>query len=622
MLAIFYKRSLTRLAGLCAALLFLATTNVLAAEKLPAPVSADGTTALHEAVYKKDLALVQKLLQQGAKPDARNDYGSTPMTVAAEHGDYPIMQALVSAGGNIESPNGEGQTLLMAVVRTGNVETARLLLDKGANVNTKENWGGQTALMWAAAQQQPALIKLLIAHGAEVDARSKDPGWPRWVTSEPRIKPLDTGGGYTPLLYAAREGCQACVAALLDGGANINMPDLWGQTPLLMATLNLHYDAAALLIERGADIKRWDWWGRTALYNAIDLHLMSNSSRGDLPSTDQLTALDIARMLLEQGAYVDMRLKHEPLFRGGAGDRGYTDGTADSRVVNAGATALHKAVKAGDIAAVKLLLAYKARVDIANQVYDVTPILAAAGVWRVYGIFKDAPLSGQYTTGAEAVEIMQLLLKAGANIHDRASNGQNVAHGAAKAGWNEVLQLAYDKGVDFNAKDVGGYTPRDLAVARGRVETVAFIDKLPGSAPPRVSRNVPVAKDITAQEALIATLPVGVTPEKATADEVAQAATTLAFNMPGKLEDNLTQMMVAVGVLTREGRFRSAPRFGVNNPPERFYTKVLNMASSNPDVSSKPYYSLTVQDITRLTAAAREGMNIVNGARSNAITRK
>ncbi len=476
--------------------LLLAVNVVVAAESLPYLVengnrdaalemiaqgvdvkelSVDGTTALHWAVYQKDLELVERLLALGADPNISNDYGAMPMSVASEHGEYAIMEALLNAGGDIESPNEEGQTLLMAVARVGNIDTARLLLERGADVNARESWGGQTALMWAASQQQPALVRLLIEHGADVDGRGKEHNWPRWVTSEPRNKPLDQGG-YTPLLYAAREGCESCVEALLDGGADINLTDLWGQTPLLLAMLNLHYDTAAILIDRGADIKRWDWWGRTALYSAIDLHLSTSSSHRDLPSTDNLTALDIARTLLEKGAYVDMRLKKEPPFRGG--DRGYTDGSPDSRVLNAGATALHKAVKAGDIEATKLLLEFDARVDIANMVYEVTPILAAAGVWRVYGIFRDIPISGEFTTSVEAVEIMQMLLDSGANIHDRAANGQNVAHGAAKAGWNEPLQLAFDLGVEFNARDVGGLTPRDLAVKMDHHETVAFIDEL------------------------------------------------------------------------------------------------------------------------------------------------
>lgn len=478
--------------------LLLVATNVLAIESLPDLVNAgsrtealaqidqgvdvnqrsvDGTTALHWAVYRQDLPLVDRLLSEGADPDVSNDYGATPMTVASEHGDFGIMKALVEAGGDIESPNREGQTLLMAVARTGNVDTAKLLLDKGADVNASEHWGGQSALMWASSQRQPGMVKLLLEHGANVNARSKDQDWPRWVTSEPRNKPLDYGG-YTPLLYAAREGCEACVETLLDGGADIDMPDLWGETPLMLALLNLHYDTAKVLIDRGADVRRWDWWGRTALYNAIDLHLIPGSRRGDLPSTDEADALDIARMVLDRGAYVDMRLKKEPPFRGG--DRGYTDGSPDSRVLSGGATALHKAAKAGDVEAVKLLLEYGARVDIANMVYEVTPMLTAGGVWRVYGIFREEPISGVYKTGADAVAIMRLLMDAGADIHELAANDQNVAHGAAKAGWSDAVQFAYDNGVDLTARDVGGYTPRDLAEMMGHTETVALIDSLLG----------------------------------------------------------------------------------------------------------------------------------------------
>jgi uncharacterized protein len=442
-------------------------------------LSVDGTTALHWAVYQKDLNLVERLLAQGADPDIANEYDATPMTVASEHGDYSIMKALVDAGGDIESPNTEGQTLLMAVARTGNTETTSLLLSHGANIQARENWGEQTALMWAASQNQPDMVSLLIEHGADVNSSGKDHNWPRWITSEPRNKPLEQGG-LTPLLYAAREGCEGCVEALLDGGADINFTDPDGQTPLIMALQNLHFDTANILIERGADIHRWDWYGRTALYSAVDLHLIPSSRRGDLPSNDNLSALNIARTLLENGAYVDMRLKKDPPYRSG-GDRGYTDGTPDSRVLNGGATALHNAAKSGDVEAVKLLLEFGARVDIANMVYEVTPIQAAAGVWRVYGIFMESPLAGAFTTGGEAAEIMNLLLEAGADIHARAANGQNVAHGSAKVGWNEALQFAWDQGVDFTVPDVGGYTPRDLAAMLGHDETVTFIDELLGN---------------------------------------------------------------------------------------------------------------------------------------------
>ncbi len=479
------------------ATLFLSALPVLAADSLPVLMeqgnqlavlallehgadvnerSVDGTTALHWAVHHKNAELVSRLLAAGADPNAKNDYYATPMTVASVHAEFPIMQALLRAGGDPESPNPDGQTLLMAVARTGNTDTARLLLEYGVDVNVREHWGEQTALMWAASQGQPDMVRLLVEHGAQVDARGKDNHWPRYITSEPRVKPVDPGG-YTPLLYAAREGCEGCIDALLDGGADIDLTDLWGESPLLMATLNMHWDAANLLIERGADIHRWDWWGRNALYHAIDLHLIPSSRRGDLPSTDQLTAMDIARTLLDRGINPNMRLKKEPPFRAG-GDRGYTDASPDGRVLNGGATALHKAAKAGDVEAVELLLAYDANVNASNKIYDVTPILTAAGVWRVYGIFMEYPISGEYKTAEQAATIMKLLVEAGANIHDVASNGQNVAHGAAKAGWNNALQYAWERGVDFNARDVGGMTPRDLAELMGYTETVAFIDAL------------------------------------------------------------------------------------------------------------------------------------------------
>ncbi|HWK54440.1 MAG TPA: hypothetical protein VNR18_08725 [Hyphomicrobiales bacterium] len=137
-----------------------------------------------------------------------------------------------------------------------------------------------------------------------------------------------------------------------------------------------------------------------------------------------------------------------------------------------------------------------------------------------------------------------------------------------------------------------------------------------------VDAQAQVANDVATQNAILAALPAGTTAETATADEIAQGATDLAFGMDGELEANLTQVMVSLGEMTRAGRFANAPRFGENNPPGRFYLKALNLASSNLDVSSSTYYSLTVQDIMRVTAAAREGMNFLNDAKSNAITRK
>lgn len=137
-----------------------------------------------------------------------------------------------------------------------------------------------------------------------------------------------------------------------------------------------------------------------------------------------------------------------------------------------------------------------------------------------------------------------------------------------------------------------------------------------------VSAQAQVANDTKTQNALIAALPKGVTAATATPDQIAQAAIELAFGMEGDLEANVAQVTVALGELTAAGKFPNAPRRGDKNPAGRFYTKVMNLASSNLDVSSSTYYALTVQDMTRLSAAVRRGQNFLNGASNNAITRK
>ena len=193
--------------------------------------AADGTTALIWAAYNGDAELVERLIAAGADLDVKNEFGTSALSEAAIGGYTAVIAALLARGAEPNMANPEGETPLMAVARTGNVEAAKLLLDAGADVNAIELWGQQSALMWAAAQQQPAMIKLLIARGAQVDARGAVRNWERKVISEPRPKDMNQGG-FTPLLYAAREGCIECAKELVAGGADLDLPDPHRVTPL------------------------------------------------------------------------------------------------------------------------------------------------------------------------------------------------------------------------------------------------------------------------------------------------------------------------------------------------------------------------------------------------------
>jgi ankyrin repeat protein len=450
---------------------------------------ADGATALIWAAHQGDRELVAALLARDANPELSNDYGVTALSAAAVEANAAIIGALLDAGADVDSPNAEGQTALMVVARTGRVAAARLLLERGARVDAVEGFGGQTALMWAAAQKHPAMIRLLVEHGAAVDARGTAHDWERRVTAEPRIKIMQTGG-FTPLLYAAREGCVACVEPLVAGGADVDLSDPYGMTPLVLALYNRQFDTAVELIERGADVNQWDWWGRSPLYLAIELNRIPDSRRGDLPALDDNTGLDVARLLLARGANVNMRLKHQPPLRNEPGDRGFTDGSPDVLVVSPGATALHVAAKASDDAAVALLLEHGANVEAAN-VFGITPFMAAAGVGHWYGVFREFPTIGRYKTGADAVATMKLLLAAGAQLGGRTTElsigfqrqrvaGLTAAHGAAFQGWNEVIEYLHELGEPLDAKQTSkdGATPRDVAIAEDNPETAALIDRL------------------------------------------------------------------------------------------------------------------------------------------------
>jgi ankyrin repeat protein len=231
----------------------------------------DGTRPIHWAVYRVDYDLMDALIAKKVKVDVTNEFGSTPLAEATKQGDARMVKTLLAAGSGTEGANADGQTALMIAIKNGDLPIFNMLIDAGAKVNVVEKVQDQTPLMWAAAASRnaPEMVKVLIAKDANVNARAKFNDWPGQITSEPRAQ-YHTYGGLTPLLYAARGGCYACVEALVSSGANVNMPNNEGMTPLMIALDNGHNGVAKFFLDKGANPHVWDIYGRTALYVAVD----------------------------------------------------------------------------------------------------------------------------------------------------------------------------------------------------------------------------------------------------------------------------------------------------------------------------------------------------------------
>jgi uncharacterized protein len=416
----------------------------------------DGMTALHWAVRANDAETTQLLIRAGANVKAANRYEITPLSLAATNGNPALVELLLNAGAN---PNGalpDGETVLMTAARTGNVPTLKLLLTRGADPNAKESTQGQTALMWTATENHAAAAQTLIDAGADLNARSIELNLPpfKWgvggmvSTSLPK-------GGWTVLMYAARENARETVRVLADAGADLNLTDPEGTTALIVAIINAHYDLAAMLLEKGADPNIADLTGMAALYAAVDMHtLWPLVSRPSPKVTGDLDAQTLIKQLLAYGANPNATLKRPVLGKHhDSGDASLGDG----------ATPFMRAAKAGDVIVMRLLRDGGADPTLRQKNYTTALFMAAAG--RTTEAYPTGPTT---VPGASAIGAIELCLEAGVDINAFNANGQTALHAAAARGDDATVKFLAERGAKLDTKDKRGNTPLDTALGIGR----------------------------------------------------------------------------------------------------------------------------------------------------------
>lgn len=197
-----------------------------------------GATPLTSAARQRHPDMVELLIEQGANVNLQNSDGMTPLVAAVMRDDVPSAKVLLGKGADIEKPGPEGYPPLAVAIAENKYEAAKALMDAGADVKTPAGPDKLTPLMIAAGQTSAAegavflpsstrpidIAQGLLDRGADVNAKSN--------------------AGVTALMVAAAHNNPPMIGLLLEAGANVNAKDNQGKTAQDVAEQNGNREAA------------------------------------------------------------------------------------------------------------------------------------------------------------------------------------------------------------------------------------------------------------------------------------------------------------------------------------------------------------------------------------------
>jgi len=490
--------------------------------------------AVVNAVKQGDTKTVRHYLDLGINANTRVNNQNLLHFAASKE----VAELLIAKGADVKANDAFGFTPLHFAAEFDRIEVAQTLIGKGADINAQSkyhfdtwtpiwnyrllrslpgNSRGTTPLFFA---RSPEMAKLLIAKGADVNAKNKNGMTPLHITKSKAIAQILLAAGAkinikeenarngksTALLHnAAKIGFKELVQQLIKDGANvaigdsqkrtplhyattkevaallmldINARDKSGNTPLHLAVQNNRPEIVYFLIDNGAkvNVKKSD--GQTPLHLAVQDNrlemvsfLIANGAKLNVKNSDGDTPLYIAislkrqninQLLLEHGAEINIQNNHRitPL------DIALQMNLRDTVAL---LISKHPDVNSEDKDGRTLL-----HIAVSFKLKDVAKQLIAKGAFvHAKNNLLQTPLHLAVAQGSQ--DITELLIAKGARVNVRNKNGQTPLYQAIAIGHNDIAVLLINNGTDVNNIDVCGTTPLHKAAHYGTVEILKLL---------------------------------------------------------------------------------------------------------------------------------------------------
>lgn len=285
--------------AICARFAGSGTVSRMLAMGAPADaVDADGLTPLMWAASKGDVATIALLLKAGAAPNRVSQAGFSPLFFAIKSGVPEASRVLLDAGADAAFRGPENTSAVQLAAYQANWGAAAMLVEKGG-VDLKEpDREGRPLLHVAAAGGDLALVRLLLAKGADAKMLS-GPSKIQWVTeanfgiAPPPVPPMP------PLFFAARAGHVEIMRALVAAGADPQFVADNGANIVIAAARGPSAEALDYALSLAPDANVTDKGGMTPLHYVLvaNLHLVQ-------PGLE-----DMLRVLAGHGARIDIATK-------------------------------------------------------------------------------------------------------------------------------------------------------------------------------------------------------------------------------------------------------------------------------------------------------------------------